>query len=304
MIEIIFSRQHEAGYRVAEIWSVDMPLCGETALSNPRGYLYGESGMTCKAHWMQLTQSAIASEKDVARDLLLFVTAYLPVHATQDLPSELVPRTFSGHGRQLVRHDLHTVSHSLGAQSAILMAAHAPQLFASLSIFDPAMIPDGKIRQAFVKMPKDILCLGIPFAYRTRADFEAQIARNRRTRAWDQRVAQIFVQHAAVETDDGALLLTGHPRLEWALYYDQETPTQCFDRLSDIQIPLNAVMPSKPFAVPAKLLESKLARLPQKTRLTWIPDATHQLPFEHVDRCAESVVDWLGGFGTGVSAKL
>lgn len=49
MIDVIIMRQHEAGYRVAEIWSVDMPLCGETALSNPRGYLYGGLCMTGKA---------------------------------------------------------------------------------------------------------------------------------------------------------------------------------------------------------------------------------------------------------------
>lgn len=253
---------------------------------------------------MGLTQFTIANEKDIARDLMLFVTAYLSLQATQDLPAELEPRTLNGDGRQLVRQHLHVVSHSLGAQSAILMAAHAPGLFASLTVFDPAMIPDGKIREAFVKMPKDVLCLGIPFAYRTRADFEAQIARNRRTRTWDKRIAKIFVEHAAVEADQGTLVLTGHPRLEWALYYDQETPTQCFDRLSDVRTPFNAVMPSKPFAVPAKLLEKQFSKFPQKARLTWISDSTHQLPFEHVDRCAESVVDWLGDLQGDVSAKL
>lgn len=41
MIDIIIAKQHDAGYQVAEIWSVDMPLCGQTALSNPRGYFYG-----------------------------------------------------------------------------------------------------------------------------------------------------------------------------------------------------------------------------------------------------------------------
>lgn len=235
---------------------------------------------------------------------MLFVTAYLPIHPTQDLPAVLVPRSFSGSERQPVRHDLHVVSHSLGAQSAMLIAAHAPQLFASLTVFDPAMIPDGKIRQAFVKMPKDILCLGVPFNHRNRAEFKAEVARNRRTRSWDERIAQIYVDHAAVEVDQETLLLTGHPRLEWALYYDQETPTQCFDRLVDIRTPLHAVMPSKPFAVPGKLLENQFSQFPQKTRLTWVPDSTHQLPFEHVELCAEKVVGWLKEFGGDVSANL
>lgn len=48
MIDTIIARQHDAGYRIAEIWSMDMPLCGETALSNPRGYLYGEFHLPSK----------------------------------------------------------------------------------------------------------------------------------------------------------------------------------------------------------------------------------------------------------------
>lgn len=52
MIDIIIAKQHDAGYQVAEIWSVDMPLCGQTALSNPRGYLYGESSLASQSERM------------------------------------------------------------------------------------------------------------------------------------------------------------------------------------------------------------------------------------------------------------
>lgn len=42
MIDGIIVQQRNAGFEVVELWSVDMPMCGETALSNPIGYLYGE----------------------------------------------------------------------------------------------------------------------------------------------------------------------------------------------------------------------------------------------------------------------
>lgn len=57
MIDIIVAKQHDAGYRVAEIWSVDMPLCGQTALLNPKGYLYGGFRLPFKADCIRLTRS-------------------------------------------------------------------------------------------------------------------------------------------------------------------------------------------------------------------------------------------------------
>lgn len=43
MIEAILAEQKDKEFSVAEIWSIDMPMSGETALMNPPGYLYGKS---------------------------------------------------------------------------------------------------------------------------------------------------------------------------------------------------------------------------------------------------------------------
>lgn len=43
MIEAILGGEQSSDYNIAEIWSVDMPMSGQTALANPRGYLYGQS---------------------------------------------------------------------------------------------------------------------------------------------------------------------------------------------------------------------------------------------------------------------
>lgn len=42
-LEILLLKLHDTDARVDEIWSIDMPLSGQTALSNPQGYLYGTS---------------------------------------------------------------------------------------------------------------------------------------------------------------------------------------------------------------------------------------------------------------------
>lgn len=245
------------------------------------------------------------NEKDIARDLLLFITAYLPLHAGEALPSELLPRHPTDKPRQPVRADLHVVSHSLGAQAAMIIAAHAPDLFSSLAVFDPAMIPPGKVQQAFFKLPKALFCTGLPYTYASHSELKTELRHNRRTRQWDEQVMELFVEHGTIEAADGTVRLIANPRLEWALYYDQETPTQCSQRMSDIRVPLLAVMPPKPFAIPPKMLEQAMAEIGrrQKARLAWVPGTTHQLPLERVGECAEHVVNWLGELGANMEER-
>lgn len=146
--------------------------------------------------------------------------------------------------------------------------------------------------------------MGIRYTHANREALAEAIQSNRRTQGWDDRIKKIFVDRAAVTATDGTLRLTSHPRLEWALYYDQETPSHTYDRLADIRVPLNAIMPVRPFAVPAKMFEADVAKLPQKTRLTWIPKTTHQLPFERIDECTDLVVAWLDSVAGRQHAKL
>lgn len=186
----------------------------------------------------------------------------------------------------------------------MLMAAHAPDLFKSLTVMDPAIIPPGKITKAFTALPKDTLCLGLKDAYASREVFEAEVRKNKRTRGWDERVIKNFVQRAAIESEDGTVRLVSHPRLEWALYYDQETPTQSYDRLVDLKVPLNAIMPRRPFAVPAKMFEADIAKLKQRTQIEWIEKTTHQLALEKVDECAVVTAKWLDSFQTSCISKL
>lgn len=42
MIEGLLARRQEAGFEIAEVWSLDMQLCGNTELGNPVAYLYGK----------------------------------------------------------------------------------------------------------------------------------------------------------------------------------------------------------------------------------------------------------------------
>lgn len=104
---------------------------------------------------------------------------------------------------------------------------------------------------------------------------------------------KIFTERGVVADDEGGFRLVAHPRLEWALYYDKETPAQCYDRLTDISIPFHAIMPVRPFAVPPKQLEVDVGKMSQMTKITWIVNATHQLPFERPDECTRAAALWL-----------
>ncbi|KAH8178472.1 alpha/beta hydrolase family protein [Sarocladium implicatum] len=273
-IDVLLPLLKQQNLHVQEVWAMDLPMCGETALLNPPGFLYG-------------------NEKDITRDLLMFITGYMPLDARQDLPHNLEFRRPGPTGAQPVRQNLHIMAHSLGAQAAMLAAAHAPEVFASLTVMDPAMIPGGKIQGIFKKFPRDVFCTGIKAEYKNKEEVLAEVKQNKRTRGWDERVSRVFAEHAVVDGGRGTLRLAAHPRLEWALYYDKETPTHCYDRLKDITTPFNAIMPLKPFAVPPNMFEADVGNMAAQTRITWLPGTTHQIPFEKVDECASLTAAWI-----------
>lgn len=43
MMDAFLAEQNQSEFSIAEIWSVDLPMSGATALANPQAYLYGES---------------------------------------------------------------------------------------------------------------------------------------------------------------------------------------------------------------------------------------------------------------------
>ncbi|KAI8711176.1 hypothetical protein NCS52_01493200 [Fusarium sp. LHS14.1] len=286
ILEDLLPQLRRSGVKVEEIWAVDMPLSGETAKANPMGYFY-------------------ANEKDITRDLLLFITAYLPICPGGDLPKHLQPRRPTSQHRQPTRPNLHVVAHSLGAQAAMLASVHAPTVFDSLTVIDPAMIPAGKINDAMAKLPKEVLCLGLPERFANHSSVEKELRKNKRTRYWDERAVEIFAQHGVMLDESGkGFRLAAHPRLEWALYYDKQTPAECYDRLTDIKVPFQAIMPTRPFAVPPKMFEADVQKMKQKTEVKWLEGTTHQIVYEKMGACTTFVIDWLTKMAGEEKARL
>ncbi|KAF4948854.1 hypothetical protein FGADI_9344 [Fusarium gaditjirri] len=284
ILENLLPRLRKSGVKVEEIWAVDMPLSGQTAAANSMGYLY-------------------ANEKDIVRDFLLFLTAYLPVHPVEELPKHLEPRIPTDEAQQPTRQNLHVFAHSLGAQAAILASVHAPKIFSSLMVVDPAMIPAGKINDAMTKLPKEIFCLGLTEGFPDRKAVEDALRGNKRTRNWDERAIRMFTQYGVVPNDKGGVKLIGHPRLDWALWYDKQTPAECYDRLRDISVPLLAIMPKRPFAVPTKMFEADVKKLKERVDVKWV-EGTHQVVYERMDDCVGFVEEWLGDIACEKRAKL
>ncbi|ENH63245.1 hypothetical protein FOC1_g10009140 [Fusarium oxysporum f. sp. cubense race 1] len=202
-----------------------------------------------------------------------------------------------------LRQNLHVFSHSLGAQAAILASVHAPNIFSSLMVVDPAMIPAGKINDAMTKLPKEIFCLGLKENFPDRNAVENALRENKRTRNWDERAIRMFTQHGLVPNDKGGVKLIAHPRLDWALWYDKQTPAECYDRFRDISVPLLAIMPKRPFAVPAKMFEADVKKLKERVYVRWV-EGTHQVVYERMDDCVGFVGEWLGDIAGEKRAKL
>lgn len=229
----------------------------------------------------------------------------MPLKAGEQVPEMLPVRNPKRDGRQPVRPNLHVIAHSLGAQAAMLASAHAPEVFASLTVFDPAIVPPGKILDGFRQLPNDVFCTMIPERLPSREALREAIKKNKRTGGWDDRIVKVYVERGAMDDkQNGGIRLISPPRLEWALYYDKETPTHTFDRIPDIRVPINAVMPARPFATPPKVFEQLINGLPQKTRLVWIPKTTHQVVYERLDECSKHIVDWLKEQANTSSARL
>ncbi|KAH7248629.1 Alpha/Beta hydrolase protein [Fusarium redolens] len=284
MLEDLLPRLRKSGVKVEEVWAIDMPLSGQTAHINPVGYLY-------------------ANEKDIVRDLLLFLTAYLPLQPGEELPKHLEPRRPTAQAQQPTRQNLHVFAHSLGAQAAILASVHAPNIFSSLMVVDPAMIPAGKINDAMTKLPKEIFCLGLKKDFPDRKAVETALRENKRTLNWDERAIRMFTQHGIVPNDKGGVKLIAHPRLDWALWYDKQTPAECYDRFKDISVPLLAIMPKRPFAVPTKMFEADVKKLRGRVDVQWV-EGTHQVVYEKMDECVRFVEEWLGDIAGEKRAKL
>lgn len=102
----------------------------------------------------------VANEKDSARDVSAFVAVYLYMGAS--FPARLQPRSVEKGGRPVqTRRDLLFFGHSLCAHGALLVSAHAPQLFRGLVVLDPPVVPAGKILDAFAKISSYVFVLGL-----------------------------------------------------------------------------------------------------------------------------------------------
>jgi len=116
---------------IEEIWTMDAVNHGDSGLVN-------EKYLTDSFDWA-----------DHARDILNFVANYLPESGAQDVSTHLpaIGRDISGYRltRGFQDRTLVALGHSFGGCSATRAALHAPQLFSSLVLVDPVILPSYKI---------------------------------------------------------------------------------------------------------------------------------------------------------------
>ncbi|CAO1639604.1 unnamed protein product [Sympodiomycopsis kandeliae] len=270
LLTLTLDKLNNQNIAVREIWTLDIYSSGRNALLNPVG-------------------AALADEKDSARDILAFVAMYLPTEVTSELPYRLQPRKIKKGDQPIqLRRDLFFLGHSLSAQGALLVSAHAPQLFRGLIVLDPPVVPAGKILGAFAKFPSDVFVVGLNESKVKDSESARELVqKSRRSQGWTSEAIEIFL-HTGFRPD-GSWRLVMRPNNEYLTYHDKETPSHTFDRLRDVIRPLLWISPEKPFAIPAPLMPKLLPG----QQVVMMKGVTHSLPYEKPEPIAVEAAGWI-----------
>ncbi|EPQ51885.1 hypothetical protein GLOTRDRAFT_123030 [Gloeophyllum trabeum ATCC 11539] len=223
---------------IAEIWCIESVQNGDSALLND-GNLGG-----------------LYDWQDHARDILAFLTAYLPASpssTSSSLPTFLprVPAPLSAHRAQhgYTSRTLVAIGHSFGGCTTALAATARPALFSALVLVDPVIIPHGCYPPRTVRgLVRGALARRE--GWRSRAEARRVLDRSPFFAAWDPEALGVYVECGLVAQEGagaGVRLKTSGVQ-EAILFTDTRVPAETFERLAALpaRVALHWVMPGRP----------------------------------------------------------
>jgi pimeloyl-ACP methyl ester carboxylesterase len=182
---------------------------------------------------------------DNARDILNFLTHYLPDTPVPNLPLHLAPvplpaasaRTSTG----LTSRTLVGVGHSLGGVSTAWAAAHCSALFAALVLLDP--IVESRAAYSAAALPAGAAKRRTHWPSREEA--RAALAANPFFGAWAPAVLDGYVEHGMCAAEEGGVRLKMDGMTEAAVFADFWSNDDAFRLLPglDPRVALRWIMP-------------------------------------------------------------
>ncbi|KAG6817570.1 hypothetical protein H0H87_006947 [Tephrocybe sp. NHM501043] len=247
---------------------------------------------------------------DNARDILNFLTNYLPTKASGgSLPTHL-PRLPSDEvefrQNNPFRHrTLITIGHSYGGCTSTYAALTLPKLFSSIMLIDPVIVkPTGHLISRSERVDK--LVQGAILrreSWSSREEALGLLSKSPFFGAWDPAVLKIYIDCGTYDTTDPT---TGKPVIrlkmpgiqEAIVFSETHTEVEVFERLPtlDERIELRWIVPGKPgageFGPPGSTRERVWLR-PKNASNIRIPNAGHLIPQEAPQALARDIEEFI-----------
>ncbi|PWN54245.1 alpha/beta-hydrolase [Violaceomyces palustris] len=171
---------------IHQIWLIDALGHGMTSILNGGSKTSPDDLLSC--------QNRIVDSNDYARDLLLFLTCYLPGALEASRGSPLGPALAYSPPR-LASRKVIGLGHSFGATSLLQLGVHLPDLFESICVIEPILIRDALVEKGR-KIPLARFTLMKKASWSSREEARRDLVKDRTSSSWDPRVRDAFVAGA------------------------------------------------------------------------------------------------------------
>jgi pimeloyl-ACP methyl ester carboxylesterase len=197
---------------------------------------------------------------------------------------------------ELHLNDLLLVAHSRGGGLALLAAAAKPESIRGVVAYEPTLPSYETLRSHLQELVQRTL------NRRTSWPSREEMYRHFRNRGnfkdWTDEFLRAYVEHGAIEVEDGGVELANPVGVEAQLYETMLDATE-WESIRDCPIPVLAVYGERNQGLREN--NDPLATLRRhfrEVRMTLQPDSTHSGPMEHPDRFAQAVRTFVRGLGT------
>lgn len=197
LLDGLVNRAGDDDHGIAEVWLVDALGHGATAIYN------SSSIRSIDAQELLSSQHRVVDSNDYARDLLQFLTCYVPDALEATLQGSALPTILPFSPPRIPRQKVVGLGHSFGATSLLQLCVHLPHLFESICAVEPILVRDALVDKA-TRIPLARFTLLKPDEWPSRAAASESFAQDRMLSAWDPRVRAAFTAGALFPANSDA----------------------------------------------------------------------------------------------------